>query len=392
MLPSAYLSERFGGEVYLKAECLQHAGSFKVRGATNRLAALSAEERQRGVIAASVGNHAQGVAVAARAVGTPATVVMPEHAALAKVEATRGYGARVILHGAGLGEAVAKAKELAEREGLLFVPGFDDELVIAGQGTLGLEIAEECPEAALAIVPVGGGGLIAGVALALKTLLPDIRVVGVQAAAAPAVARSLAAGQIVEVKPQPTLADGVAVPAPGKLTLPLIQRYVDEIVTVDEETIAQAVALLLERCKLVAEGAGALGVAALLSGAIRTEGRKTVVVISGGNIDINLLARIVEHGLSHANRYLALTVDLDDQPGRLAALLDVVGKTGANVLEVDHIRQGIPLPLRGVEVRLLLETRNAEHIEELTRLIVAAGYRLTESTATARSFRPVAWP
>jgi threonine dehydratase len=391
LLASESLSARFGAEVLLKAECLQRTGSFKVRGAANRLAALTAEERKRGVITASAGNHAQGVAVAARALGVPAAVVMPRQAALAKLQAARRYGAEVILHGEDLGEAMVEAERLASLRALTYIPAFDDELVVAGQGTLGLELLADCPEVESVIVPVGGGGLIGGVAAALKALRPDTRVVGVQAAAAPAAALSLEAGSITPRTPGPTIADGVAVTAPGVVTLPLLQRYVDEIVTVDEEAIAQAIVLLLEDAKLVCEGAGALGVAALIAGAVAPRPGANVVVLSGGNIDINVLAAIVQHGLLYENRYLTLQVDFDDKPGSLAGLLAIVAGTGANVLEVVHIRQGIKLPLRGVEVRLLLETRDHEHIEELTRRIGEAGFILTESTATSRSFMPAGW-
>jgi threonine dehydratase len=391
LLYSASLSDRFGGGIWLKAENLQHSGSFKPRGAAVKLASLSAAERARGVITASAGNHAQGVAVAAAAFGAKAVVVMPEHATLQKVQATRGYGAEVLLHGAGFGEATQKAHELANKHGYIFVSAYDDERIIAGQGTVGLEIAEEAPDAELVIVPVGGGGLIAGVSIVLKALMPQASIVGVQAEAAQAVAHSLEKGRRLVEKPGVTLADGVAVPEPGKLTLPLIKRNVDQIVTVDEESIALAVALLLERTRLVAEGAGALGVAALASGRLATEGRKTVVVLSGGNIDVNVLASVVQHGLLHANRYLTLVVDLDDQPGALAKLLRVIAEQSANVLEVDHMRQGVHLPIRGVQVRLLLETRDAAHIEELTRAVAATGYVELPSMGTARQFRPRSW-
>jgi threonine dehydratase len=290
-----------------------------------------------------------------------------------------------------LAEASGSAKTLAAGRGLLMIPGFDDPYIVSGQGTLGLELATQCPEAEQVIVPVGGGGLIGGVATGLAALCPRATVIGVQAKAAPGAARSFEAGEIVRHVPAPTPADGTAVAAPGALPFALMQRYVSAMVTVDEESIAQAIVLLLERSRLVVDGAGALGLAALLSGAIDTHGKKTVVVISGGNIDINLLAAIVQHGLLHANRYLTLTVDLDDSPGTLSRLLALIAETGANVLEVDHIRQGIQLPVRGVEVRLLLETRDAEHIEDLTRRLVAEGYVLTESTATSRSFRPAGW-
>jgi threonine dehydratase len=391
MLEPPSLAPELGAHVYLKAECLQHTGSFKVRGAANKLASLTKEERAQGVITASAGNHAQGVAVAARAFDVAATVVMPERATLSKLQATRSYGAKVILYGADFGETMAKAQELAQERGLVYIPGYDDAQVIAGQGTLGIEIIEECPEVELVLVPVGGGGLISGIATALKSLRPEIRVVGVQAKACPAAMLSLHGDGVVRTIPGPTLADGVAIPAPGELPLELMRRHVDDIVTVDEEAIVQAIVLLLERAKLVVEGAGALPVAALLSSAIAAAGRQTVAVLSGGNIDINVLAGIVQHGLMHANRYLTLDIDIDDRPGTLAVLLDLIAKTGANVLEVDQIRLGLHLPVRGVEVRLLLETRDAAHIEELTARLGEAGYELAESGVTSRAFRPKGW-
>ncbi|HXH22850.1 MAG TPA: threonine ammonia-lyase [Dehalococcoidia bacterium] len=390
-LHSLSLSETFGAPVYLKAECLQHTGSFKVRGAANRIAMLTPEQRASGVVTASAGNHAQGVAIAARAAGVSAKVVMPKNAALAKLQATRGYGATVLLQGESFAEAQDAAFAIAAEERRVMVPPFDDDAIIAGQGTVGLELAEQCRAAQLVLVPVGGGGLIAGVATAVKALLPSAKVVGVQAAAAPAAARSLAEHRRAHVDPRPTLADGVAVPSPGALTLPLMERYVDDIVVVDEEAIAQGIVMLLERGKLVAEGAGALGVAALIAGAVRTEGRTTAVVVSGGNIDINVLATIVQHGLLHAGRYLTLTVGLDDRPGTLASLLRLIADCSANVLEVNHIRQGMHLPVRGVAVRLLLETRDQAHIEEVAAALRAAGYVETAAEATSRSYRPSSW-
>jgi threonine dehydratase len=384
MLEPPSLAPELGAHVYLKAECLQHTGSFKVRGAANKLASLTEEERARGVIAASAGNHAQGVAVAARAFNVAATVVMPEGVALAKLHATQSYGAEVVLHGADYSTAMAKAKELSQERGLIYVPGYDDARIIAGQGTLGIEIIEECPEVELVLVPVGGGGLIAGIATVLKSLRPEIRVVGVQAKACPAAMLSLQSGEAVRTLPAPTLADGVAIPQPGKLPLELMRRYVDDIVMVDEEAIVQAIVLLIERAKLVTEGAGALAVAALQSGAVDAAGRQTVALLSGGNIDVNLLAYIVQHGLLHANRYVTLNIDIDDRPGTLAALLDLIARTGANVLEVDHLRQSIHLPVRGVEVRLLLETRDAAHIEAITARLAEAGYVLAASGVTSR--------
>jgi threonine dehydratase len=390
LLYSAALSERFGGEIYLKAESLQHTGSFKVRGAANRLAALTAPERARGVIAASAGNHAQGVAVAARRLHVNATVVMPERAALAKVQAARRYGAQVILHGDDFDDSIRFAKAMALEANMVFIPAFDDERIIAGQGTLGIEIVEDCPEVKTLIVPVGGGGLIAGVATAVKAMRPSASVIGVQAAAAPATSLSFRAREKCHQDAAPTIADGVAVGSPGDYTLPLLQRYLDDCLTVDEEAIAQAIVLLIENAKLVVEGAGALAIAALLTGVVRPAG-KTVAVLSGGNIDINMLATIVQRGLLHENRYLNLRMEFEDSPGQLARLLAIVAATGANVLDVDHLRQDMHLPLRGVEVHLLLETRDLEHIEDLTRQIADAGYVVTESTSTTRAFRPVTW-
>jgi threonine dehydratase len=389
-LHSQGLSQLFGAPIFLKAECLQHTGSFKLRGAAARIARLSDDERTRGVVTASAGNHAQGVAVAARVAGVNATVVMLRNAPIAKVQSARAYGATVILEGDSFQEAEAHALDIAAGEGRLMIPPFDDEAVIAGQGSVGLELVRQCPEMSMVLVPVGGGGLIAGVAIAIKALLPDVRVVGVQAASAPAAAESLRRAGITRVNPGPTIADGVAVARPGEVTFPLIQRYVDEIVTVSEEAIAQAIVMVLERAKLVVEGAGALGVAALLSRAVRPEG-PAAVVLSGGNIDINVLATIVQHGLLHAGRYLTLTVGLDDRPGTLAALLRLLADTGANVLEVNHIRQGIHLPVRGVAVRLLLETRDADHIEDVAASLRAAGYIETASEPTSRSYRPASW-
>ena len=391
MLAAAGLHAEAGAELHLKAECLQYTGSFKVRGAANKLASLSDDERRRGVITASAGNHAQGVAVAARAIDVKATVVMPEQATLAKLQATRSYGAEVVLSGGGFGEALAQAEAIARERDTVFIPAYDDEHLIAGQGTLGLEIVEDCPDVELVVVPVGGGGLIAGVATAIKALRPEALVVGVQAAAAPAAALSFRGDELVRRTPQPTLADGVAVPAPGAVCLDVMRRTVDDIVTVDEEAIAQAIVLLLERAKVVVEGAGALALAALITSAVSASGKRTVAVLSGGNIDINVLDAIVQHGLLLANRYLTLTVDVEDRPGTLAALLNLIAETGANVLDVDHVRQGIHLPVRGVEVRLLLETRDMEHIEELTARLADSGYVLTQSEATSRAFRPKSW-
>ena len=396
LLPSRYWSEVASTEVHLKAECLQRTGSFKIRGATNMIALLTAEERERGVIAASAGNHAQGVAVAARAAGVAATVVMPRAAVLAKVEATRGYGAEVILAGDSFAEAVAAMEELAAERGLTIVPAFDDERIIAGQGTLGLELLDDLPDLDVVLVPVGGGGLAAGVALAIKAQRPTVRVIGVQAAAAPAAAHSFYSNAVTTVATARTIADGIAIARPGSVTVPLLRRWLDDVVTVGEEAVSQAMVDLLERAKLVVEGAGAVGAAALLSGAVQVAGQQVAVVLSGGNVDMNLIGRTVEHGLFHAGRYLVVRVVIDDQPGRLAALLGVVAGAGANVLDVEHHRAGSRVPVGFVEVELLLETRGAEHGEQIAAALETAGYRedaLLERRSIVRVFAiPAARP
>src|SRR5579884_1376170 len=322
LLESRTWSADAGAPVYLKAENLQRTGSFKIRGATNFIAQLSGNERARGVIAASAGNHAQGVAVAAAAAGIPVLVVMPESAAFAKVEATRGYGADVVQAGADFQGAVEAMERLAAERGLTIVPAFDDERIIAGQGTLGLEICADLPDVELVLVPVGGGGLAAGVASAIKAVRPATSVVGVQASASPNAAHALR-GEAAE-ETRHTIADGIAVPKPGTLTMPLLRRLLDDIVCVDDEAITAAMVRLLEFSKLVVEGAGAVGAAALLCGAVQARGRKTVLVLSGGNVDVNLHARIVEHGLSESGRYATILASLPDRPGRLARVVAVL--------------------------------------------------------------------
>jgi threonine dehydratase len=374
MLHSRYWSELTGADVNLKAECLQRTGSFKVRGAANMIALLTPEERARGVIAVSAGNHAQGVAVASREAGIACVVVMPETAPLAKVEATRGYGATIIHAGRSFADAAEAMLRIAAERGLTVVPPFDDPRIIAGQGTLGIEIAQEVPDVDLVLVPVGGGGLISGVAVAVKALAPRARVVGVQSAAVPGATESFHRKSTTTVHHHDTIADGIAVATPGSVTLPHLLRYVDEMTTVDEESITQAIVSLLERSKLVVEGAGAVGVAALATGAVRPKGGRVVVVLSGGNLDLNLLGRIVEHGLAHAGRYLALRVLIADRPGQLARVLAVIGEAGANVLDVEHRRTAPQLSFGSVEVDLLLETRNEEHATAVMQALHGSGY------------------
>jgi threonine dehydratase len=376
VLTSRTFSEMSGARVSLKAENLQRTGSFKIRGAANFIAQMTPAEQERGVIAASAGNHAQGVALAASTAGVAATIVMPRTASFSKVAATRGYGAQVVLEGEDFAEAVAAADRLAAEHGHIFVSAFDDAHVIAGQGTIALELLEQAPSMQTVVVPIGGGGLIGGMAVALKHRNPRLRVVGVQASAEPAVVESLREGRRVTQKPDWTVADGIAVSSPGELTWPLIQQYVDDVVMVSEEEISRAMILLLERAKLLVEGAGAVGVAALLSGAIRAVDQDVTVVLSGGNVDANLLARTLEHGLAHAGRYLVLSIVIQDRPGALAKLLSAVGETEANVIDVDHLKRGPDLGLDEVRVDVTTETRDADHSAAVVRALHRAGYRV----------------
>ncbi|MDR7416417.1 MAG: threonine ammonia-lyase [Armatimonadota bacterium] len=374
LLRAGALGRLAGVELWLKAENLQRTGSFKVRGAFNRIRLLSVEERRRGVVAASAGNHAQGVALAARELGVRATVVMPEGAPLVKVESTRGYGAEVVLYGQDFEEAFAHARTLQEQHGAVLVHAFDDPAVIAGQGTVGLEIVDQLPEVEAVVVPVGGGGLAAGVAVAVKSLRPDVRVVGVQAAAAPAVWRAWHEGRVVEVPARRTLADGLAVRSTREGVLRLLRRWVDDMVTVEEDELAGAMVLLLERAKLVAEGAGAAAVAALVYGKTELRDVRTVAVVSGGNVDLNTLVRVVDRGLVKTGRLLRLRTRLVDRPGSLRRLLDVVAHQGANVVTVEHDRLAPEVPIGEAEVTLLVETRDAEHARVLLSAVEAAGF------------------
>ncbi|GAA4597607.1 threonine ammonia-lyase [Planotetraspora phitsanulokensis] len=372
---SRVLSETVGGPVYLKCENLQRAGSFKVRGAYVRIARLTDEERARGVVAASAGNHAQGVALGSGLLGAKATVYMPEGAPLPKVEATRAYGADVVFAGHTVDVALQAAQEHAEKTGALFIHPFDHPDIVAGQGTVGLEILEQLPEAATIVLPIGGGGLAAGVALAVKSQRPGIRVVGVQAERAAAYPESLAAGHPVMVEPAFTMADGIAVGRPGELPFELIHYLVDSVVTVSEESLSRALLLCLERSKLVVEPAGVAGVAALLDQPHAFE-PPVVAVLSGGNIDPLLLARVLRHGLAAAGRYLAFRVRLTDRPGALAALLGRLADLGVNVLDVVHERMGTRLHLDEVEVLLQLETRGPAHCDEVLSALRRDGLKL----------------
>ncbi|WP_277681015.1 threonine ammonia-lyase [Saccharomonospora azurea] len=364
-----------GGPVYLKCENLQRTGSFKIRGAYTRIHGLSEAERERGVVAASAGNHAQGVALAAALLGTKATVFMPERAPLPKLAATRGYGADVHLHGESLEEALVEATAFAERTGAVFIHPFDHPDIIAGQGTVGLEIVEQIPDVATVLVAAGGGGLVGGVASAVKAMKPDVRIVGVQAEGAAAFPLSLSAGNPVRLERTQTMADGIAVGAPGPITFEHVRSLVDDVVTVGEESLSRAVLLCLERRKLVVEPAGAATVAALLEhpGVFESP---VVAVLSGGNVDPLLLLQIIQHGMTAAGRYLSLRLRVPDRPGSLAGVLTRVGELGANVLDVEHSRISGRLAMGEVEIALKLETRGPEHCADVATQLQRAGYRV----------------
>ena len=371
------LSQETGANVFLKAECLQRSGSFKIRGAYNKISSLSSVEKAKGVVAASAGNHAQGVALAATLNGIKSVIVLPEFAPLTKIMATRAFGAEVILKGATFDEAVSHSRELQAEHGYTYVHAFDDEKVIAGQGTIGLEIAEAQPNITTIVVPIGGGGIISGIAIAAKTLLPNVRVVGVQAANVAAVRRSLTAGEPVTVESQPTIADGIAVKRPGNLTLPIIGKFVDEIVEVTEEEIARGIFHCVTNSHLVTEGAGAAGVAALLAKKINIgENENVCPVLCGGNIDGNLLSRIIEQVLVRQGRYVIFKLLVLDRPGTLAEMLNHVAETGANVVEVFHQRAIWLAPLGRVGIEVILEVRDEDHTREVEQHLKQCGYHI----------------
>ena len=369
------LSDKVGGPVLLKCENLQRAGSFKIRGAYVRIARLSAQERARGVVAASAGNHAQGVALAASLLGCSSTVFMPEAAPLPKVAATQSYGASVRFAGSTVDEALVAASAFAVETGAVLIHPFDHVDVIAGQGTVGLEVLEQCPEVRTVVVCTGGGGLLGGIAAAVKGLRPDVRVVGAQAAGAAAFPDSLAAGRPVPLTAMSTMADGIAIGRPGDLTFPLVRDLVDDVVTVDEEALSRALLHCLERAKLLVEPAGAAAVAAVMEDPL-AYAPPVVAVVSGGNVDPLLLTKVVRHGLVAAGRFLSLRVAIEDRPGNLASLLAVLATTGGNVLDVEHSRTGRGLHVGEVEVALQLETRGHAHGQEVLDALSAAGYRV----------------
>jgi threonine dehydratase len=375
LIPAGELSRRVGARVLLKAENLQLTGSFKPRGATNLIRRLSEEALQRGVVAASAGNHAQAVALAARDAGARAVLVMPEEAPMAKVTAVGQYGGEVRLHGGTYDDAQAEARRLCEEEGMTLVHAFDDPRVVAGQGTLGLEIARRGPEVRLVVLPLGGGGLASGVALAVKAQLPGVRVVGVQSEACAPYIDSLAAHRPVGARSANTICDGIAVKRPGDFTLPLVERYVDEVVTVSDDEVAEAMVLLLERSKLVVEGAGAVAVAALMHGRVEAPAEGEVcAVLSGGNVDASLLSECIRLGETAAGRRMVLSTVVPDRPGALAGLLRVVADHGGNVVDVEHLRDGIDLHVRETAIKLVLQTRGPESNQEILESARAEGF------------------
>jgi len=374
VITSVTLSEAIGGTIVLKAENLQRTGSFKIRGAMNKLAALGADAA-RGVTTGSAGNHAQALAFAAAHFGVPCRIFLPVGAPITKVEASRRRGAVVTETGADLKAAVAAAEEHAATTGMAFCSPFDDPAVVAGQGTLGLELLDDIDDLATVIVPLGGGGLISGVAIAVKSARPSVRVVGVQAAVcAPYAGGSVGGGPVL------TLADGIAVKYPGRVTEPLVQRWVDEIVTVDEDSIADAMVLLMDRAKLYVEGAGAVGAAALLSGVVSpAETGTTCVVISGGNVDLGVVPSLIRRHENQAGRRLSIAARIDDRPGGLATLLSVFADGGANLIEVEHIREGLDLHVRETGIHATFEVRGVEHSRRLLDSARDAGYGIVES-------------
>lgn len=387
---SSSLSELTGTRLCLKLENLQRTGSFKERGAANLLEQLSEEERARGVVTASAGNHAQAVALHAARLGIRATVVMPETTPLVKIQSTRRFGATVELFGRAYDEAAQRAAELASEANLVYVHPFDDERVMAGQGTLGLELLAQCPDLEAVVVPVGGGGLLAGVACAIKELRPDVRVYGVESRAFPGMKWAVESEAPPSLPGGKTIADGIAVRRIGKLTLPVVKRYVDELVLVDEEEIAEAILLLFEQEKAVAEGAGAVGLAALVHQRLPVKGKRVALVLSGGNIDVNLMARIIDRGLVKTGRLARFELSVPDEAGTLARIAQAVAATRANILEINHDRTFSGGELGETSIELVLETFGFDHVEEVKGSLKGAGYRVRVSRPTydTPSFRP----
>ena len=371
-------AKNLGKNVYIKAENLQKTGAFKLRGAYNKIRSLSEEERARGVIACSAGNHAQGIALSATMLGIKSVICMPAGAPISKVEATKNYGAEVVLVPGVYDDAAKESVRLAEEKGYSFAHPFNDPYVIAGQGTIGLEILDQLPEVEQVVVPIGGGGLISGIAFAIKTLKPSCKVIGVQAAGAASRYASRQAGDVLELPSVSTIADGIAVKRPGDLTFELCQKYVDEIVTVKDDEIATAILALMEDQKTVAEGAGATTVAAVMFGKVNAVDRKTVCVVSGGNVDVTTLSRVITKGLSKSGRIVEFSTTVSDKPGSLVQLLQIVSRTGANVISINHAREDRKSSVNACLVSMVLETRNMQHVDDIEQALISNGYPLIQ--------------
>lgn len=367
-----------GVDLYLKTENLQITGSFKVRGAYYKMTQLSAEEKARGVIACSAGNHAQGVALAAQKNGIKSVICLPDGAPISKVEATKSYGAEVCLVEGVYDDAYQKALQLRDEKGYTFIHPFDDEDVIAGQGTIALELIEQIPDLDVIVVPIGGGGLISGIAYTAKTLNPHIKVYGVQAKGAPSMRNAVEHGQVEELPSVSTIADGIAVKKPGNLTYELCSKYVDEIVTVTDDEISAAILALMEQHKLVTEGAGAVGVAAVMFGKLDVKGKKTVCVLSGGNVDVTILSRVISRGLLMSGRSCQLLIELMDKPGQLKNVSRIIADLGGNVTSVSHERSNEGSEVNGCYLRIVLETRNFEHIQQIRYALMDFGFKLVD--------------
>jgi threonine dehydratase len=373
---STTFSDLIGAKVYLKMENLQKTGSFKIRGAYNKIACLSKEEKAKGVIAASAGNHAQGVAYAAHQAGIISTIVMPETAPISKVLATRGYGAEVVLHSNLYDEAYQKAREIQKSTGATFIHAFDDLEVIAGQGTIGLEILDALGDVEVVLVPIGGGGLASGVAVAIKSLKPKIKVIGVEAQGAACMKVSREAQKICTLEKARTIADGIAVKCPGSLTYSLLEKYLDDVVTVDDEEIASTILLLLERAKLVVEGAGAVSLAAALYQKVELSKKKVAAIISGGNIDVNFVSRIIERGLVKNGRHIRIYTTMSDRPGTLQAFLQIIAQERGNVIAINHDRNNIHLHLDEAQIEAMIETQSLEHGKKIIGALERRGFKV----------------
>ncbi len=365
-----------GGKIYLKTENLQVTGSFKVRGAYYKISQLSDDEKKKGVIACSAGNHAQGVALAAQKNKIPAMICIPDGAPISKVEATKSYGAEVCLVEGAYDDAYEKALELQKEMGYTFIHPFDDEMVIAGQGTIGLEILDQLPSVDAIVVPVGGGGLISGIAYAIKRLRPECRIYGVQATGAPSMFNAITSGKKEALETVKTIADGIAVKRPGDLTYDLCRRYVDEVVTVTDDEISTAILALIEQQKMIAEGAGAVSIAAVMFGKVPVEGKNVVCLVSGGNIDVTILSRVINRGLLKSGRSVDMTIELVDKPGQLKDVSKIIADLGGNVVSIYHDRADVDTDVNACLLRIVMETRDFDHIQQIREAVLQAGYKI----------------